>query len=98
MTSASLVVARSPDRATTPTEGLRFQSGSVAHCVGWVLLAVSYLLAFVGPAVCWLTSTNPYPNHPRAESSVKAGVWRIFSKPLELPSLFALVDEAVNKR
>jgi two-component system, NtrC family, response regulator HydG len=37
-----------------------------------------------------------YPNHPRAEASRKAGVWRIALKPVYVPHLITLVDEAVN--
>ena len=40
--------------------------------------------------------TTAYPNHPRAEASLKTGVWRIVPKPVDLPGLLTLLIEAVN--
>lgn len=35
-----------------------------------------------------------YPNHPRAEESLKLGVWRIVPKPVDLDDLISLIDNA----
>jgi DNA-binding NtrC family response regulator len=40
--------------------------------------------------------TTAYPNHPRAEESLKSGVWRIVPKPVDLGHLLVLLDEAAN--
>ena len=40
--------------------------------------------------------TTAYPNHPRAEGSLKTGVWRIIPKPVDIAPLLTLLDEAVN--
>jgi DNA-binding NtrC family response regulator len=41
--------------------------------------------------------TTAYVNHPRAEESLDAGVWKLVPKPVDLPHLLALVDEALNQ-
>ncbi len=38
-----------------------------------------------------------YPNHPRAEESLGAGVWRLVPKPVDLAHLLSLVDEALHQ-
>ena len=38
-----------------------------------------------------------YSNHPRAEQSLDAGVWRLISKPVDLIKLISLVDEAAHQ-
>ena len=38
-----------------------------------------------------------YPNSPRAETALATGAWKIVPKPVELPQLLALVDEAVDQ-
>jgi DNA-binding NtrC family response regulator len=38
-----------------------------------------------------------YPNHPRAEASRQAGVWRVVPKPVDLARLLALLDEALHR-
>lgn len=40
--------------------------------------------------------TTAFPNHPRAEESLKAGVWRIVPKPVDLTRLLRLLDEAAH--
>jgi two-component system, NtrC family, response regulator HydG len=40
--------------------------------------------------------TTAYPNHPRAEESLKAGVWRIVPKPVDLARLLNLLNEAAH--
>ena len=37
-----------------------------------------------------------YPNHPRAEESLRFGMWRIVPKPVDLVRLLSLVDEALS--
>jgi DNA-binding NtrC family response regulator len=38
-----------------------------------------------------------YPNHPRAEEGLKAGVWRLVPQPVELPRLVTLLNEALHQ-
>jgi CheY-like chemotaxis protein len=38
-----------------------------------------------------------YPNSPRAEHALASGAWKVVPKPVELPSLLALVEEAVRQ-
>ena len=37
-----------------------------------------------------------YPNHPRAEESLKFGMWRVVPKPVDLVRLLSLVHEALS--
>lgn len=38
-----------------------------------------------------------FPNHPRAEAALAAGVWKLVPKPVEFPQLLALVEEAIGQ-
>ncbi|MCE9607887.1 MAG: response regulator [Planctomycetia bacterium] len=38
-----------------------------------------------------------YPNHPRVDHGMKAGLWKILSKPVDLSQLVTLLDEAVKQ-
>jgi CheY-like chemotaxis protein len=38
-----------------------------------------------------------YPNNPRAEHALASGAWKVVPKPVELPALLALVEEAVEQ-
>jgi DNA-binding NtrC family response regulator len=40
--------------------------------------------------------TTAYPNHPRAEESLKVGVWRIAPKPVDPAQLVKLLEEALD--
>jgi CheY-like chemotaxis protein/nucleotide-binding universal stress UspA family protein len=38
-----------------------------------------------------------YPNSPKADEAVAAGVWKVVPKPVEVPGLLQLVDEALGQ-
>jgi CheY-like chemotaxis protein len=59
-------------------------------------LALYHEIRRVRPEVVAVLATA-YPNHPRAEEGLKAGVWRLVPKPVELPHLLALLDEAMHQ-
>lgn len=40
--------------------------------------------------------TTAFPNHPRADESLKAGVWRIAPKPIDIAQLLGLLDQAAK--
>jgi CheY-like chemotaxis protein len=59
-------------------------------------LALYQEIRRVRPEVVAVLATA-YPNHPRAEEGLQAGVWRLVPKPVELPHLLALLDEALSQ-
>lgn len=38
-----------------------------------------------------------FPNHPRADQAIKAGLWKILSKPVDLSQLASSLDEALHR-
>jgi DNA-binding response OmpR family regulator len=38
-----------------------------------------------------------FPNSPRAEQAVAAGAWRVVPKPVELPKVMALIEQAAGQ-
>lgn len=38
-----------------------------------------------------------YPEHPRASTALAAGAWRILPKPVDLPPLLRMIDQAANQ-
>lgn len=38
-----------------------------------------------------------FPNHPRADQAIKAGLWKILSKPVDLSQLASTFDEALHR-
>jgi two-component system, NtrC family, response regulator HydG len=38
-----------------------------------------------------------YPEHPRAATAISKGAWKVLAKPVDLPKLFRLIEEAVDQ-
>lgn len=38
-----------------------------------------------------------YPNHPRVDQAIKAGLWKILSKPVDLSQLASILDQALKR-
>jgi CheY-like chemotaxis protein len=38
-----------------------------------------------------------YPGHPRAEAALDTGVWRLLPKPVDLPGLMGIIEEALGQ-